>query len=130
MKAKTDQWVESNIYRDKVEGMLKRLQKASPMDKVTVRKFVKEFTDYHGAMCFDMAMMTAIIAMIRLGWVGTGDNATRIPRLIKEMNEVCTDFADRLGEDAAQAAYNWLYERGVEIDTSESPWIQKQGYRS
>ena len=129
MKAKTDQWIESNIYRDKVEGMLKHLRSASVADKMTIRRFISALTDEHGKMCMDPAIMAALLSIINLGWAGTGSNATRIPQLMAEINAVLDDLAGRLGEAAPQALYNCLYEMGVEYDISDSPWIHKQKYR-
>jgi hypothetical protein len=129
MKAKTDQWVESNIYRDKVEGMLRHLRSASVADKMTVRRFISEHTDYHGKMCMDTGVMAMLLAVIELGWAGTGSNATRLPKLVETAYKILEETSDRLGESSPQALYNRLYEQGVEYDISDSPWIHKQKYR-
>ena len=129
MKAKTDQWIESNIYREKVEGMLKHLRTASVADKMTVRRFISQHTDDHGKMCMDTGIMAMLLAVIDLGWAGTGSNATRIPQLMDAAYKILTEVADRLGEAAPQALYNRLYDLGVEYDISDSPWIHKQAYR-
>lgn len=129
MKAKTDQWVESNIYRDKVEGMLKHLRTASVADKMTIRRFISALTDEHGKMCMDTAIMAALLAIINLGWAGTGSNATRLTKLMETTHKILEETSNRLGESSPQALYNRLYEQGVEYDISDSPWIHKQGYR-
>jgi hypothetical protein len=129
MKAKTDQWIESNIYRDKVEGMLKHLRSASVADKMTVRRFISAFTDDHGKMCLDTMAMAMMLAAIELGWAGTGSNATRLPKLVETAYKILEETSDRLGESSPQALYNRLYEQGVEYDISDSPWIHRQSYR-
>ena len=129
MKAKTEQWLEPNIYRDKVEGMLRHLRSTSVADKMTVRRFISEHTDDHGKMCMDTMAMAMMLAVIDLGWAGTGSNATRIPQLMQAAHGILTDAATRLGESAPQALYNRLYDLGVEYDISDSPWIHKQNYR-
>ena len=129
MNAIAEQWIESNIYRDSIEKMLKHLRTASVADKMTVRRFISDHTDYHGKMCMDTGVMAMILAVIELGWAGTGSNATRIPQLMQAAYEILTDAATRLGEAAPQALYNRLYDMGVEYDISDSPWIHKQKYR-
>lgn len=129
MNAIAEQWVESNIYRDSIEKMLKHLRSASVADKITIRRFISALTDEHGKMCMDTAIMAALLAIINLGWAGTGSNATRIPQLMQAAYEILTDAATRLGEAAPQALYNRLYDMGVEYDISDSPWIHKQKYR-
>lgn len=130
MKAKTDQWVESNIYRDKVEGMLKHLRSASVADKMTVRRFISAFTDDHGKMCMDTMALAMMCAVIELGWAGTGNNATRLTKLMETTRKILVETSNRLGESSPQALYNRLYEQGVEYDISDSPWIHKQKYRA
>lgn len=130
MNAIAEQWVESNIYRDSIEKMLKHLRTASVADKITIRRFISMLTDEHGKMCMDTAIMAALLAIINLGWAGTGNNATRIPQLMEEIHSVLDDLAGRLGEAAPQALYNRLYEMGVEYDISDSPWIGAQNYRA
>lgn len=129
MKAKTDQWVEANIYRDKVEGMLRHLRSASVADKMTVRRFISQHTDDHGKMCMDTMAMAMMLAVIDLGWAGTGSNATRLVKLMETSHKILEDTSNRLGESSPQALYNRLYEQGVEYDISDSPWIHKQTYR-
>lgn len=45
MNAIAEQWVESNIYRDSIEKMLKHLRSASVADKMTIRRFISALTD-------------------------------------------------------------------------------------
>ena len=130
MNAIAEQWIESNIYRDSIEKMLKHLRTASVADKMTIRRFISALTDEHGKMCMDTAIMAALLAIINLGWAGTGSNATRIPQLMAEIHAVLDDIAGRLGEAAPQALYNRLYGMGVEYDISDSPWIAAQNYRA
>lgn len=130
MKAKTDQWIESNIYRDKVEGMLKHLRSASVADKMTVRRYFNTTTDEFGKMLIDSVFMASMLAIINLGWAGTEKNATRLPRFVEEARSILEDLGERTGESTAQALYNRLYDLGVEYDLSDSPWAGKQNYRA
>lgn len=129
MKAKTEQWVEANIYRDRLEAMLKRLRCASVSDKMTVRRYFNTTTDEFGKMLIDTVFMASMLALVNLGWAGTEKNATRLPKFVEEVRGILEDLGERMGESTAQALYNRLYDLGVEYDLSDSPWAGTQNYR-
>jgi hypothetical protein len=130
MKSKTDQWIESNIYRDTLEAMLKHLRCASVADKMTVRRYCNTLTDEFGKMLIDSVIMASMLALVNLGWAGTEKNATRIPKFVEEVRGILEDLGERMGESTAQALYNRLYDLGVEYDLSDSPWAGTQNYRA
>ena len=129
MKAKTEQWLESNIYRDRLEAMLRHLRSASVSDKMTVRRYFNTHTDEFGKMLIDTVFMASMLALVNLGWAGTEKNATRLPKFVEEVRGILGDLGERMGESTAQALYNRLYDLGVEYDLSDSPWAGTQNYR-
>lgn len=119
----------SNIYADEVNKVLARMQKASAVDKMNIRRMVSELTTDYGRMMFDFAAMLALITMVEDFGFGTGENATRIPRFVKAMQERMDDYTDRMEECAPQHAWNKLQEHGIEYKVSATPWTKK-GWQS
>lgn len=114
----------ANIYADEINKVISKMQRASAVDKMNVRRLVAELTDNYGRMMFDFAAMLAIITMVEDFGFGTGEFATRIPRLVKGMQNRMDDYSDRMEESAPQHAWNKLKDMGVEYQLQETPWVK------
>ena len=101
------------------------MQRASAVDKMNIRRMVSDLTINYGRMMFDFAAMLALITMVEDFGFGTGENATRIPRFVKAMQERMDNYTDRMEECAPQHAWNKLKEHGIDYQPNETPWIRK-----
>jgi hypothetical protein len=119
----------SNIYADEVNKVLAKMQKASAVDKMNIRRMVSELTTDYGRMMFDFAAMLALITMVEDFGFGTGENAKRIPRFVKAMQERMDDYTERMEECAPQHAWNKLRDHGIDYHVSATPWTKK-GFKS
>lgn len=124
MNCKTDTHF-SNIYAAEIDKVLARMQRASAVDKMNIKRLVSNLTTEYGKMMFDFAAMVAIITMVEDFGFGTGETATRIPRFVKAMQERLDDYSDRMEECAPQHAWNKLKEKGIDYQMSETPWVKK-----
>lgn len=115
----------SNIYADEVNKVLAKMQRASAVDKMNIRRMVSELTMDYGRMMFDFAAMLAMITLAEDCGFGTAANATRLPNFVKAFQERMDDYADRMGECAPQHAWNKLKEHGIDYKMHETPWIRR-----
>ena len=124
MNCKADQHF-ANIYADEVNKVLAKLQKTSPVDKMTVRRTFNLLNTDYGRMMFDLAQMLSMITLVEEFGFGTGKNATRIPRFVKAVQERLDDYSDRMGECAPNHAWNKLKDLGIDYAVSDTYWTRK-----
>jgi hypothetical protein len=119
----------SNIYAGEVNKVLAKLQKTSAVDKMTIRRMFNELNTDYGRMMFDFAETLSLITLVEDFGFGTGENAKRIPRFVKGVQERMDDYADRMGECAPNHAWNKLKDLGIDYHVSATPWTKK-GFKS
>ena len=117
-----------NVYAAEIDKVLARMQKASPVDKMNIRRMVSDLTWNYGRMMFDLAAMIAMITLVEDFGFGTGANATKMPRFVATFQERLDDYTDRMGESAPQHARNKLKEKGIDYKMHETPWV-KEGWK-
>ena len=77
------------------------------------RRLFREYDSY----TVDIVIISVVLVMIRVfGW-GSGDRATRVPRLIEEVRKTIEHYCSRYGHDCAMVAMRRdLAEYGVEYE--------------
>ncbi len=77
------------------------------------RRLLHEYDSY----TIDIVIIAVVLVMIRIfGW-GSGERATRVPRLIEEVRKTIEHYCDRYGHDSAMVAMRRdLREYGVEYE--------------